>query len=637
MVSKLLNHFQSAAALEVALRNAAPEDIGAHFDRVISEADSFPIADEYRERLVRVAWSKADPSSINYDDVVVAARAATNPTVRNAVATLLSPDMRRLLYSVAGQNVHDALPPDRRIAAVRDDRRTIPTTKQRVAFADVVALTTEDDQATRRLLIDAGFSYHRVTSLDDARSMLAVNRDICAVLIERTILAGLSATDQESLIAEVAGYSTFAVLKIDASTAVLSNPQIVDVIRHSHCSTRDPDMLRVIVRTGSGLQERDLSHLSLASERLSIGTTGALFKPGDITDPQLELLASALHGYAAARQFSGRFELSSIRTTFLPGGVSLAKVAVARINDARIPVVPKVDNTNAIKDEARRFVRYILPTNPDLLPEVYFHGPDGVILFGIIAQSEVADTAVPAPTLRDALRDARFEELKGNDVESICTDLVSAFTQAASRLAAINQTDVPDNPDPSYANPYLKTVKQREVEGFTWGFSNEHRAAREAAEATFTLNAESAVCHGDSHSRNVLVRRDQGFLIDYALSGPGHPATDLARLELSIFFTAFHPFGRSDDWVELQYALSYTAATAEELIAGHPDLFHADFNTVALRMCVVARDTCLNVLTRRGLDVTHYRAAKLLLAWQCLVSPDFQQSFVRAAIIALSR
>jgi Ternary complex associated domain 9 len=636
MPFNLSDIFDSPEAYELAMRRWSPSEIATRLPEIISEADHSSLDDEARERRIRLAWSRADLSRIDFASIISAARAAQASTVRNAVASLLPPELRRSVYmrdrpAVMDRGAVTALRP------IGVPNGVDPThTPQRTAFADVVALTTDDDQATRRLVVDAGFSYHRVATLDSAQEMLSVNRDICALLIDASILAGASPQEQETLLANLALYSTFCVIKVDTSKLALSNLEVVALIKRAQCSIHEPDVLRLILRNGPGLQERDLAQIIAASARLSVGIDGGLYRPGEVSDGQLHLLAAALDAYASIREFSGSFQLESIRTTFLPGGVSEAKVAVARINDSRVPIVVKVNKATAITDEARRFFRYILPTNRDLAPEVYFHGGEGVILFGIIAESEVSQTTTPAPTLRDALRDARFEELRGNDVAGLYQNLVSAFGQACERLVALNDLGVPGSLDISLANPYLRTIKAREAVGFDWGFSDADREARDVAEAIFDHERESAISHGDSHSRNILVRRDQGYLIDYALSGPGHPAADLARLELSIFFTAMHPFGRSDDWVELQRTLSHTTANAEALMATYPRLFCSHFNRAAIRMCVAARDACLGVLSRRGLDASHYRAAKLLFAWQSLISPEFQQSFVRAAIVALS-
>ena len=42
--------------------------------------------------------------------------------------------------------------------------------------------------------------------------------------------------------------------------------------------------------------------------------------------------------------------------------------------------------------------------------------------------------------------------------------------------------------------------------------------------------------HGDVHLRNILIRGEsEVHLVDYAASGPGHPAVDLVRFELALY------------------------------------------------------------------------------------------------------
>jgi hypothetical protein len=173
-----------------------------------------------------------------------------------------------------------------------------------------------------------------------------------------------------------------------------------------------------------------------------------------------------------------------------------------------------------------------------------------------------------------------------------------------------------------------------EREGFSWGLSKHAVERRDAAEQLIGRSC-AAVCHGDAHARNVLIKADRGYLIDYAYSGPGHPCSDLVRLELTVFLNHFHPFGREADVIELQRLFSIDRLSFEDLCLKFPQLVSSATNRLCLKMCVKCRDRVAEVLSAHKLDWNHYIAVKLASAWQALQVPGLQQSAVRAIIHAI--
>jgi hypothetical protein len=136
--------------------------------------------------------------------------------------------------------------------------------------------------------------------------------------------------------------------------------------------------------------------------------------------------------------------------------------------------------------------------------------------------------------------------------------------------------------------------------------------------------------------KNVLIRGDEGFLTDYANSGPGHPCSDLVRLESAIYFSRFSPFGGEAELIELQRDFSIERLPLETMLNKYPGLFKSKSNQLALTLCVLARDCAEQVLAAHNLGWEHYLAVKLLTAWQSLQVPMLQQSQVRTVIASLS-
>ena len=176
-----------------------------------------------------------------------------------------------------------------------------------------------------------------------------------------------------------------------------------------------------------------------------------------------------------------------------------------------------------------------------------------------------------------------------------------------------------------------------EKKGFNWGFADERVAFRDAAEAITAIASQNAVCHGDAHARNVLIRRDQGLLVDYAYSGPEHPCCDLVRLELSVYFNGFVLFGSESDAIELQRDLTVARLPISQLLSKHKSVLHSKTNQLCLKMCATARDLVGEVLAAHKLGWEHYTAMKILSSWQALQVPTLQQSLVRSIIVAIDR
>jgi hypothetical protein len=338
--------------------------------------------------------------------------------------------------------------------------------------------------------------------------------------------------------------------------------------------------------------------------------------------------------YSKRRHFNPRAELTRVTTKFLQGGQTGARVASVRVDDLRVPVIIKLDSKDLILEEARRFLTFIQKDNPELNPEVHLHGSAALIVFGMIPESD-NNVEQAAPTLEEELTKYWYGEMK-NPIS--CDDgnlILAGFVDAARRLASLNKQSCFDRSFQSKANPFLNGVKEMEKSGFRWGFSKERIALRDRAEALIADLSQNAVCHGDAHSRNVLIRRDQGLLIDYAYSGPGHPCCDLVKLELSVYFGKFLLLGPESELIELQHDLTVQRLPISDLLSKHQSLLRSKMNQLCIKMCVRARDLIGEVLASHELDWNHYAAVKILSSWQALQVPSFQQSLVRSVIAAI--
>ncbi|MGB8131132.1 MAG: phosphotransferase, partial [Candidatus Angelobacter sp.] len=302
-------------------------------------------------------------------------------------------------------------------------------------------------------------------------------------------------------------------------------------------------------------------------------------------------------------------------------------------NESGIPVVAKVDDKASVLDELRRFNKFIRPSDNRLRPEVSFHGKTGVILFGLIDQA--SNQLTPAPTLDSCLRNAWVFEIYQHGKRP--QDLVGIIENAISKLEQLNRLRCVAPEFISFAAPVSSALRAAEASGLAFHENRSLQMVRTKAEMTFDKMKICATVHGDIHLRNILVRGSgEAHLVDYALSGPGHPAIDLVRLECCLFTTVFRAFGQEYLLIELQKYLNMPDKTFDSLPDSFVDILHWEINQVAVRGAFACRDAALRVLQHYGGGLADYLAVKCLVGWTGLILLDQQVSSCRAIISAIT-
>jgi hypothetical protein len=627
----------STSAFEHAL-TSLPVLRGTFVARLLERLDSSELGNAERERRLSAVFLRANLNAVDYGEIVETGLRVENGVLRNALTGLLPAEYKPKIYRGIRQPVGLPVQSERTSAVspaaaiVAEISREDASLEPSDPHSDVLLLSSVDEQATRKLLASRGFVPLRCTSMDQLDAMLATNPNVCALLVSSSFLVSLDRVQQVELIKALARFSTFCWLRFEEEKLILSNLEVTELVQSERCRTTPPESTSIEFRTGP-LQERELDYLQAARAGLNIGTSRSLFTPGELKHQELLLLGAAMAFYSRSRQFGTKTELSAVTTTFLQGGQTGAKVALVKVNDFRIPIIVKLYEKEFLVDEARRFLTFIYRDNKDLNPELHLHGSAALIVFDIISGHASGD-AVPAPTLEHELTSFWYSEMNS---PSTCGDggrLVTGLASTLQRLVALNSQKCVVQGYDGKANPYLESIKKMESEGFSWGFSPAQVAKRNTAEELI-LSAPRAVCHGDAHARNVLIRGDQGYLIDYAYSGPGHPCVDLVRLELSLFLNHFRAFGTDADLIQMQRAFSRDRLDFDQLCRGFPQLASSASNRLCLRMCVDCRDRIAEILKVHKLDWSHYLAVKLASAWQALQVPSLQQSTTRAVIIGL--
>jgi thiamine kinase-like enzyme len=163
------------------------------------------------------------------------------------------------------------------------------------------------------------------------------------------------------------------------------------------------------------------------------------------------------------------------------------------------------------------------------------------------------------------------------------------------------------------------------------------RCLHAAHQLTETLK-QTATVHSDLHLHNVLVPHDgTPHLIDYAYSGPGHPAYDLVRLEASLLFKYLRPLGSEEEFARLQHELSVRLLGRAELSTLFPDWWSSQVNAALLAGSLRCRDEAIEVLRGYGYGAEHYLACKFVVCSWSLTIPGLQVSLIRATLSAVGR
>jgi hypothetical protein len=558
-----------------------------------------------------------------------------DPALKNALLLALPPEFRPLLYghqSAASLSSKASIEQHAQPAGIVSAASSV----SRKQASKVLIASNVERTANIKLLENEELAPVAASDMAAVENCLK-EPTFCGVLVDGSFLQTLAPTEQRDFLKLLAAYSTFWWIRIDGSSLGIDAVAVHDLFRVEWCQYNVPAETHVSIQSSSDLKEHELSYLREARARLN-QNIGGIYSPGELTDDQTLLLTAAITEFARVRHYSTDFLLRSMRTRFVAGGMTAAKLALVLVNDQGVPVISKISKKKWVVDEAQRFRRFIQPWDTELRPELFFHHDDAVLLQGLVQDSH--SVGKPAPTFEERLRDLWHYEvfgalLSGTLVPS-ATDLSIGLERAVSKLGRLNRLPAAAPSFQSYAVLDVSTAERLEAKGMHWGFGAAEINLRSRALSHTRGLSVSAIVHGDINLRNLLLRGDRdAFFVDYANSGPGHPAYDLVRLEVALFVNGLREIGAQGDTVAWQHALM-NSATPEELEESFAALYCSDVNRVCLAGIVACRRECLAVLQTYGGTELDYAAVKLVICWQALNILALQQGMARAAIEATS-
>lgn len=567
---------------------------------------------------------------------------ALSAPLRNTIARLMAPADRRSFLSPLGPAIEVVpadLPPPAGVPPAfvppRGTSNPLPNSGSRCSTVAILSAASLQD-ANKKLLSSNGFAPSVYDTLGDLAADFAESADICGCIVDRSFLQPLTIEQQVEVFQRLAAYSTFIFIRVDEAGLKLSHQQVQNVLRSVRLHNRPVATRELSFQASGGLRESELDTFQRAAAVL-MSFQSAAFIPGELREDQRRLLIAAAYEHANELQLHGEIRIESLETRFLQGGFSSAKVALVRVNSDARAVVAKIGDKATIRDELERFRTFVQAVDDQLKPFACFHGGSGAILFAFMPEEGADDR--PAKMLDERLQEFWFEELSGRDLTVSYANLCRGLSNAAFALSRLNRvrpvaTALPLLGNPDVITPY---VERLENGGVNLGLPSDLGPSRLRATARFATLSNAAVSHGDVHLRNILLRGDRSaHLIDFAGSGPGHPAVDLARLEIALFTEFFRPVRPEADYVELQRRLSVDHASFDQLSAEFDLNRGPMINSLCVHGCVAARDHALSVLREHGGDHLDYLSVKYLIAWQALLMHGRQTVLSRSVIRAIA-
>lgn len=566
-----------------------------------------------------------------------------SPGLKNTIAAFLKPSQRRILSGSEEDRlrislIHDESEKESDIKPATFDKIAMDTILEpKRAYSTVILLSKIANQDSNKQLLEKnGFSPLFLDSMDKLRQDLKSNDDVCACLVDSSFIKEMEESEQCQFIEELSAYSTFIWLRIDDSGLLITHDQVRDILKKARCQLT-VEAKDLSIQANSTLRQKEIAELRRAQEILQIHQEIQII-PGELSEEQSRILIAAAREHARELKYMGEPIILKLITQFLPGGRSDAKIASVGLTPEGQYVVAKIDKKINVINEIKRFRLFIQRWDNKLQPKASFHGQAAVILFGLV--SDGVNSQLPAPMLEKCLEDLwineMFELCDSNTLELDEKNIGSGLKNMTTALFDLNRR-IPEMSEFQPVNLGMDYFKKLETKSITWGFDQMHRNARDKAEEKYKTRAGFAIVHGDLQLRNILVQNNLNMhLIDYAGSGPGHPAIDLVRLELALYIGCFKQLEDESQYIKLQEELSIKMSDYDKLKRDFPESFRTSINRVCMRGCIAARDNAIEAAKSHGGAQEDYLAAKYLVAWQNLSMEGRQASLARSVISALA-
>lgn len=571
-----------------------------------------------------------------------------SPAVRNALSTVLPPTFRgrvtvpqRVTESAALSPPEAPEPSSEHGLAVSGTVEVRAESRDTGSASIVLVLSASSDQeANATLLRNSGLDPLHFESWASARTDISTMADICGCVVDGSFIREMDGQEQLAFFRELASYSTFTWIRIDESGLRIAFHDVRESIRKARCLLAPLQADAISIQSNGALRESEIPDLLRVQEVLRSYHTVRVH-PRQLSAPEGQLLIAAMRKSYEESRYDRAAPGDLLEVEFLTGGYSSARTVLVRIADSVKPEIAKIDRRERVVEEIERFYSFIQAWDPELQPRAFFHAASALILFGIVPDE--ANLMQPATMLGSCLEELWNAEVFATETRDFqenalhAANLTAALQRTAEKLLSLNRSRPPTTDFQPHGYPSPNFFARLSARGIDWSLAGNPLTAVDKALAQYDLLHGRAVVHGDLHLGNVLIRggRDP-HLIDYASSGPGHPAIDLVRLELALYLGILRQIESDDQYRAFQHAFSLDWQTSGQLEGRWPKIFRCATNRVCIMGCVAARDAALAAVRAHGGSERDYLAAKYLIALQNLVMHRRQSGLTRGVIDSLT-
>jgi hypothetical protein len=577
------------------------------------------------------------PPAIRSDESCARALASLPNAIKMGISAVIPPEGLSLLYGRGdgkGQTVGQHLSSPKPGLSSPEER--LEDGSSALGSMTVVLAARESQEANISLFRNNGFAVFRATTREELDTYLR-SPDIAGFVIEGSFWSGKSREEQTAVLDQVARYSSLSCIFIDRSS--FHDPDVIaEVI--TRALFRQPHFGQLLLYDGSILSQRDLIHFRSSSDLISPDTRPRILF-SDLSKPETTALLAAASAFYKDNSQPSPARLETLVVKALTGGRSEAKLLLLTFNETGIPVVAKIGKHEQIQSEMERFTKYVRAWDQDLRPIFHYHGEFAVILFSVVEDG--TGQFRPAPTLESMLNEAWLDEAYrgSSSLEAQCDNILTIVTRACRKIAALNKQRCEDHSLPSFAFLQGSSLEKMKERGIQWNLSLDRGiTTAQSIEAAYDIvepYRNVATVHGDVHLLNVLARAGiDASLIDYAYSGPGHPAYDLVRLECALYFRFLKPLDSEGSFVRLQAAITLSKAGLAELERDFKSWLSSPVNRALVKSALMCRDVCIDVLNSYGLGHRDYVAVKFIVACWSLSVPNLQWALARGCVEALA-
>jgi hypothetical protein len=532
----------------------------------------------------------------------------TSPEALNAVRTLLPPELRHVTVQSVAQPVKP--PSDVVLPTLAWSRLGQSQVTSRFSAVALIG-TPEEHVRNEGLLRSADLDPLRLPSLNQLWDVGQTG--LCGFVIGGSAWGQVPQSDQRRSIRRICEYSTFLFVRIctDGLSPAIA-PHFLQHAQEARCGVLDG--ARFCHGQDCDLTPADIVVLQRIARLLDAGDESDFF-PLELSEEDAALLRLIA---ADRRNPSGPLTSGKLGTRELAGGQSGARVFLLSDGFSQ-PFVAKVGDAELLTLELERYHTWIASWET-CVTQPTFHAHLGCAAIAYRLQSSADGAGAPAPTLEDRLEQLRLAELNPqiDKAGQMADDLYQALVRAIDRLVVLNSRPARDsNPNEFWLDAPIRQLAARGIDitvvDPSWR-SIELSELIQQAMLIIQPHVGRGVIHGDIHGRNILLLDRIPAFIDFALSGPGHPLEDLARLDAVVRLSAMRMLLDDRSMQEIIKAIYIDGSPAEAILGEYPPFEASPLAKLAIRTATKVRQAALSVAEAHSLRLRDFLAMSCVVA-----------------------